>query len=150
MRHLSHYIKSTLVVCLAALTLTGCDFFDLSDENDLLNGRWASNVVPQAGDCCHLDITLTIDEDNDIVGQGTVGTPGQGVGSLNEFAVAFTGTVIDERINLAFDRKYNPGSIEGTVIRNFNDNFDIVIQVNFNGFGHSGRNIVLFPRESSP
>lgn len=148
MRHFSSYLKTCLLLAVTTLTLSSCDFFDLGDETDLLNGRWASNVVPQAGNCCHLDLTLDIQE-NDISGVGTVSTPGPGVGSASDFSIAFTGTIIDERINLSLNSEYNPGTIEGTVIRNFDNDFDIVLQVNFSGFGHSGRNIVLFPRKSS-
>ena len=137
-------MKNLFLTSLLVLSLSGCDLFNLSDETDLLTGRWTSNVVPQAGDCCHLDLTLDSNK-GDIIGSGTIATPGQRVGASDEFAVEVTGSVIDERINLTLNSEYNPGTIQGSVIRNFNGN-DIVIRVNFSGFGYSGRDIVLFPR----
>lgn len=137
-------MKSIFLTFFLMLGLTGCDLFNLSDETDLVSGRWTSNVVPQAGDCCHLDLTLDSNK-GDVLGSGTIATPGQRVGASDEFAVEVTGSVIDERINLTLNSEYNPGSIEGTVRRDFNGN-DIVIQVNFSGFGYSGRDILLFPR----
>lgn len=137
-------MKSFFLTCFLILGLSGCDLFNLSDETDLVSGRWSSNVVPQAGDCCHLDLTLDSNK-GDILGSGTIATPGQRVGASDEFAVEVTGSVIEERINLTLNSEYNPGTIEGTVLRNFNGN-DIVIRVNFSGFGYSGRDIMLFPR----
>lgn len=79
------------------------------------------------------------------MGTGTVGTPGPRVGSFNQFAIAVTGTIIDERINLSLASDFNPGTIEGVIRRNFNRNIDVVLEVDFSGFGFSGRDIVLFP-----
>ncbi|MEM8488548.1 MAG: hypothetical protein AAF564_23575 [Bacteroidota bacterium] len=137
-------MKRIFLTCFLMLGLTGCDLFNLSDETDLLTGRWTSNVVPQAGNCCHLDLTLDSNK-GDVLGSGTISTPGQRVGASDEFAVEVTGSIIEERISLTLNSEYNPGTIEGSVLRNHNGN-DIVIQVNFSGFGYSGRDIILFPR----
>ncbi len=137
-------MKSIILTSILVLGLSGCDLFNLSDETDLLTGRWTSNVVPQAGDCCHLDLTLDSNK-GDVLGSGTISTPGQRVGASDEFAVEVAGSIIKERINLTLNSEYNPGTIEGNVLRNQNGH-DIVIQVNFSGFGYSGRDILLYPR----
>ena len=138
-------MKSCLLSCILILGISGCDLFNLSDQTDVISGRWASNVVPQSGACCLLDLMLDSNK-GDVVGTGTVGTPGQRVGASDEFAIEVTGTITDERINLSLSSEYNPGTITGTIIRDFNSTYDYVIQVNFNGFGYSGKDILLFPR----
>ena len=127
------------------LCVSGCDLFSLTDKTDLVTGSWSSNVVPQSGDCCHIELTLDSNK-GDVIGTGTVGTPGARIGVTNEFAIEVSGTIIKERINLELASDFNPGTIEGTIRRNYNNNIDVVIEVNFNGFGFSGRDIVLFPR----
>lgn len=137
-------MKRCLLSCLLILALGGCDLFNLSDETDIVSGRWSSNVVPEAGNCCHIDITLDSNK-GDVIGSGIVSTPGQRVGAANDFTIAVSGDVIRERINLTLESDYNPGSIEGTLVRNFNNRFDLVLKVNFEGFGYTGRDILLYP-----
>ncbi len=142
-------MKSYLLSCILLFFAAGCDFFNLSDKAEAVSGRWTSNVVPQAGDCCHLDLTLISDDKGDITGTGIVATPGQRVGSVEEFAIEVEGALIDDRISLTLTSEYNPGTIKGSIIRDFNSSSDMVIEVDFVGFGFTGRDIVLFPRPSS-
>lgn len=137
-------MKSLFSILILVFCVSGCDLFSLTDKTDLVTGSWSSNVVPQAGDCCHIELTLDSNK-GDVMGTGTVGTPGPRVGSFNQFAIAVTGTIIDERINLSLASDFNPGTIEGVIRRNFNRNIDVVLEVDFSGFGFSGRDIVLFP-----
>ncbi|MFK7845282.1 MAG: hypothetical protein AB8G77_08275 [Rhodothermales bacterium] len=138
-------MKSCILSVILLFSLAGCDLFNLSDETDVVSGRWTSNVVPQAGNCCLLDLTLDSNK-GDVIGNGLVGAPGQRVGASDDFVIEVSGTVIGDRINLSLNSEYNPGSIEGNVIRGFNGTTDTVIRVNFSGFGVSGRDIILIRR----
>ena len=133
------------LVPLLLLLVSGCDVFDLSKQSDLLSGSWTTNVVPLSGECCHLELMLD-SEEGQITGTGIVETPGQRVGASQEFSIEVYGTIIDDRVNLVLGSENNPGTIEGVLIQDYNPSFELVMQVNFEGFGHKGRNIVLFPR----
>lgn len=122
----------------------GCDTLNLSKESDIVTGHWTSNVVPVAGECCHLDLML-LSENGEITGSGIVETPGAQAGLSQEFMIEVTGDIIDDRISLALDSENNPGKIEGVMIKNYSSTFELVLRVNFEGLGYTGRDIILFP-----
>lgn len=136
------------VLSVLLIGLEGCGVFDLTDATEVLDGRWSSNVAAVAGDCCHLDLTLETD-DGEVTGTGTVETPGPRIGVSEEFTIQVKGTVINDRIRLDLVSTNNPGVIEGVVDRTYGRGFDIVLRVNFEGFGFKGRDIILFPRTTS-
>ena len=142
----TNVFSKTLQFCCVILLLgSGCDVVELNDQRDILNGRWASNIAAVSGVCCHLDLTLET-EDGEVIGTGIVETPGQRVGVSEEFTIQVVGTIIDDRVRLELASTNNPGLIEGALERNANSSTNIVLDVNFEGFGFEGRDIVLFPR----
>ena len=144
---MKNFSLKILAILTLFLCLGGCETFELNDSSDIVTGRWSSNVAPVSGDCCHLDLTLDSD-DGKVTGSGVVETPGQRIGVSEEFTIQVTGTVIDERIRMTLASTNNPGLIEGFVDREFSATSDLVMRVNFEGFGFEGRDIVLFRRST--
>lgn len=142
----SRYASPQLFLLLAftVVFVSGCDTLNLSKESDIITGHWTSNVVPVSGECCHLDLML-LSENGEITGNGIVEVPGAQAGLSQEFMIEVTGNIIEERINLALVSENNPGQIEGVMIKNYSATFELVLRVNFEGFGFKGREIVLFP-----
>ena len=132
----------------ALFVLSGCDVFKLSEESDILTGRWSSAVEPASGACCQLDLTLQ-SRGNNVEGTGFVITPGNRIGTFEQFAIEVAGTFDDDRLQLSLVSKFNPGTISGMIDKEFSEAFSIVLRVDFEGFGHTGEDIVLFPRTSS-
>ena len=138
-------VRSPFVAIIALLlTISGCGIFELDTESSVLQGRWESNVVPTAGICCDLDLTLDNDEEN-ITGRGVVKTPGTRQGDEFQFSVELTGTYRDNRLELRSTSQANPVFIQGTLLEN-SEPSSIFLEVDFDGFGHTGQDIVLFQR----
>lgn len=145
-RRLSATLCSPFIVLVAlCLSTSGCDFFRLDTASSILEGRWESNVVPTAGICCDLDLTLENDEEN-ITGTGVVKTPGTRQGDEFQFAVEVVGTYRDNRLELRSTSQANPVFIQGTIVENNQLSNDVILEVDFDGFGHMGDGIILFQR----
>lgn len=134
-----------LVFLLLSLALSGCGVFELETESSVLRGRWQSNVVPTAGICCDLDLTLDNDEEN-ITGRGIIKTPGTRQGDEFQFSVEVIGTYRDNRLELRSISQANPVFIQGTLVEITQPSNDVTLEVDFNGFGHTGEDITLFQR----
>ena len=137
---------ATFIGLALLLQLAACDLFALKQESDVLDGNWASTVAASAGKCCNLTLVLS-SEDREVTGEGTVQTPGEGTGDVDTFNIRLKGTLIEDRIRLEFVSDFNPGTIIGAIDRAYPDQ-EIVLRVDFEGFGHSGQDIILFPRNN--
>ena len=146
-RHMSTPTRSlySLAVMILFFVMSGCDFFELDTPSNILDGRWESNVVPTAGICCGLDLTLENDEET-ITGTGVVKTPGTRQGDEFQFAIEVIGTYRDNRLELRSTSQANPVFIQGTVREIAQPDSDVILEVDFDGFGHTGEDIVLFQR----
>lgn len=139
-------MKRNLFFVLLLVLVGGCDAFRLSDESSIVNGTWAStSPVAVAGNCCQLDIEIT-NRDGRLTGTGTVETPGRRVGTSDVYSIAFSGTLKNDRVDLQLDSALNSGSIVGRVVREYNATYNLVLEVDFEGFGYQGKKILLFPR----
>ena len=136
-----------LLPCLLAgmLLISGCDVFRLDTESTVLSGRWASNVVARSGDCCHIDLTLNTD-DEIITGRGTINTPGQSLGEELQFTVEVSGQFANDRLELRSSSQSNPVFIQGVLDEESDPAGDVVLRVDFEGFGKTGNDIILFQR----
>ena len=137
-------LQYTAIIALL-LTISGCGLFELDTESSVLRGRWESNVVPTAGICCGLDLTLENDEEN-ITGRGIIKTPGTRQGDEFQFSIEVTGTYRDNRLELRSTSQANPVFIQGTLMETTQSGNGIILEVDFDGFGHTGEDIVLFQR----
>lgn len=145
-RYMSTPLHSPLLVLVALfLSVSGCDFFQLDTASSVLKGRWESNIVPTAGICCDLDLTLENDEEN-ISGTGVIKTPGTRQGDEFQFAVEVVGTYRDNRLELRSTSQANPVFIQGILVENSQLNDGVILEVDFEGFGHTGEDIILFQR----
>ena len=128
-----------------ASALVGCDFFKLETESSIVEGRWSSNVVPSAGNCCGIDLTL--DSDDELIsGRGVIKVPGSRVGDELQFSVEVTGTFRDERLELESTSQANPVFIQGILTEDTQGSNALNLLVNFEGFGFTARDILLFHR----
>ncbi len=138
-------MKQLLIAGLVCLLAGGCGAFELSDESSVVNGAWSSTVAAVSGACCKLDVTMR-NRDGQISGTGTVETPGRRVGTSDVYEIAFSGSLRNDRVDLELDSEFNTGSIVGTVERGYNSTYNMVLKVDFEGFGYRGKDIILFPR----
>ena len=137
--------RSILACACCLLLVSACDLFKLDTESRAITGRWASNVVARSGDCCHIDLNLETDEDI-VTGRGVITTPGQSLGEELRFSVEMSGEFRNERLELRSASQANPVVIEGVLDRDASTADETVLRVDFEGFGKSGRDIILFQR----
>ena len=138
-------MKQLFIAGIALLFASGCGAFELSDESSVVNGSWSSTVAAVSGACCQLEMTIR-NRDGRLSGTGTVETPGRRVGTSDVYEIAFSGSMRNDRVDLTLDSALNEGSIVGTVERGYNATYDMVLKVDFDGFGYQGKDIILFPR----
>lgn len=138
-------MKRLLLFTLVLVVAGGCDTFRLSDESSIVNGNWSSTVAAVSGACCQLEIDIK-NKDGRLTGSGTVETPGRRIGTSDVYSIAFTGSLNNDRVELELDSEFNTGTIVGRVLRDFSTTYAMVLEVDFDGFGYQGKDIILFPR----
>jgi hypothetical protein len=138
-------MKRHAILGIVLLFVGGCDIFQLNDESSIVNGRWSSTVAAVSGACCQLEIEI-VNHDSALSGTGTVETPGRRVGTSDTYSISFSGTLRNDRVDLQLDSEFNEGHIVGRVVRNYSSSYALVLEVDFDGFGYEGKDIILFPR----
>ncbi|MEZ4701643.1 MAG: hypothetical protein R2834_14995 [Rhodothermales bacterium] len=138
-------MKRLVFLSMALIVASGCDVFQLNDESSIVNGNWSSTVAAVSGTCCQLEIQIK-NADGRLTGSGTVETPGRRVGTSDIYSISFSGTLNNDRVDLQLDSEFNSGSIVGQVVRDYSRIYDMVLEVDFSGFGYTGKDIILFPR----